>query len=390
MSTKYLAVSVPSSITPSGHKDDAIAALQKAVNPSNGDVLKFNLPEFKIGTLDALLQQSDELAKLEGLCNAVVGKVGDTLKNILDGDEEKIALHKNVNDKPLDQYLRTFSWNKVKYRADRPISELLDLLQKEVNSIDNDVRSKYNQYNSLRTNLQALQRKQTGNLSTKSLTSVVSPKVLVSDSEHLETHLIAVPNNSVKDFMRSYETLAPFVVPRSAIFVVSDDEFSLYAATTFKKHSAEFVHKAREKKWVPRDYKFKEGGREEEAQEIKKTEAEEKRVWGETLRLGRTGWSEGVMCLVHVLVLRVFVETVLRYGLPLDYVSVLVKTDTKREKKALQGLDSEFSYLAGNAFGRDKKGRPKKDEGMNSADAVAAGGEQGDYSAYVLYQIAVD
>lgn len=119
--------------------------------------------------------------------------------------------------------------------------------------------------------------------------------------------------------------MAPFVVPRSATFVASDDEFSLYAVTTFKKHSPEFIHKIREKKWVPRDYKFKEGGKEEEAQEVKKTEAEEKRVWGETLRLGRTGWSEGVMCLVHVLVLRVFVETVLRYGLPLDYVSVLVK-----------------------------------------------------------------
>lgn len=125
--------------------------------------------------------------------------------------------------------------------------------------------------------------------------------------------------------MRSYETLAPMVVPRSAQFVANDDEFTLYAATTFKKHSAEFVHKARERKWVPRDYKFKEGGKEEEERELKKVEAEEKRVWGETLRLGRTGWSEAVMCLVHVVVLRVFVETVLRYGLPLDFVGVLIK-----------------------------------------------------------------
>lgn len=31
---------------------------------------------------------------------------------------------------PLDQYLRTFSWNKVKYRADRPLAELIDLLQR--------------------------------------------------------------------------------------------------------------------------------------------------------------------------------------------------------------------------------------------------------------------
>ena len=30
----------------------------------------------------------------------------------------------------MDQYLRTFSWNKVKYRADKPLAELIDMLQK--------------------------------------------------------------------------------------------------------------------------------------------------------------------------------------------------------------------------------------------------------------------
>ncbi len=95
---KYLVVSVPSSITPSGHKDDALGSIQKAVNPSYGDVSSFNVPEFKIGTLDALIQQSEDLGKLEGLCNGVVSKVGDTLKNILDGDEDKIQMHKSVND----------------------------------------------------------------------------------------------------------------------------------------------------------------------------------------------------------------------------------------------------------------------------------------------------
>ena len=30
----------------------------------------------------------------------------------------------------MEQYLRTFNWNKVKYRADKPIAELMDLLQK--------------------------------------------------------------------------------------------------------------------------------------------------------------------------------------------------------------------------------------------------------------------
>lgn len=95
---KYLFVAFPSSITPSGHKDDAIGAIQRAVKPDHGLVSPFSVPDFKVGTLDALIQQSDELGKIEGLCKSVVSKVGDALKNVLEGDEEKIAMHKNVND----------------------------------------------------------------------------------------------------------------------------------------------------------------------------------------------------------------------------------------------------------------------------------------------------
>lgn len=95
---KYLFVSVPSSVASSGHKDDAIQAIQKAVNESNGTVTPFAIPEFKVGTLDTLIQQSEELGKLQGLCMGVVGKVGDTLGNILDGDEDKISQHKTVSD----------------------------------------------------------------------------------------------------------------------------------------------------------------------------------------------------------------------------------------------------------------------------------------------------
>jgi V-type H+-transporting ATPase subunit C len=115
------------------------------------------------------------------------------------------------------------------------------------------------------------------------------------------------------------------VVPRSAYFIDSDSEYNLYAVTVFKKHAQEFVHKARERKWIPRDFKAQKGGKEEELKELSKAEQEEKKVWGEILRLCRTGWSEAVMAVVHVVVLRIFVETVLRYGLPLDYVATLVK-----------------------------------------------------------------
>lgn len=106
--TKYLFVALPSSVTPSGHKDDAIGAIQRAVKSENGLASQFSIPDFKVGTLDALIQQSDDLGRIEGICKGVVSKVGDTLKNVLEGDEEKIVMHKNVNDSTATTKSRTF------------------------------------------------------------------------------------------------------------------------------------------------------------------------------------------------------------------------------------------------------------------------------------------
>ena len=54
-------------------------------------------------------------------------------------------------------------------------------------------------------------------------------------------------------------------------------------------------------------------------------------------------------------------------------------------------MDARFSYLGGNAFGRDKKGRVTKDDSAMSADMQAAGhtGDGGDYSPYVCYEFEV-
>ncbi|KAI0447048.1 vacuolar ATP synthase-like protein subunit C 1 [Xylaria telfairii] len=376
---KYALVSLPSTL-------DSL----KATVADNGAVAPFSIPNFKIGTLDALVQQADDLVKLDSACQALVAKVGDSLRTLYDGDEQKADQQKVVNDKPTDQYLRSFVWNKVRYRADLPVGELVSRLQKDLVTADNDVKGKLNQYNQVKTNFTALQRKQTGNLATKSLTPIVDPKFLVQDSEYLETHLIAVPTNLRKDFIKSYETLTERVVPRSAEEIAHDDEFILYAVTTFKKNGAEFQQKCREQKWTPRQYKHVEGGKEEEKRELERVAREEKKVRGEALRMVHTGWSESVMIWVHVMALRVFVESVLRYGLPLDFVSALVQTNSKLIKKVKTALDTAYSYLGGNAVGRDKRGKITKDDAALTSEMAAAGvgghGEGNEYTAYVYYE----
>jgi V-type H+-transporting ATPase subunit C len=88
-STKYLFVSFP-------RDEDTFDTLKAAVE--GGAVLPFQIPNFKIGTLDALVQQADDLSKLESACQGVVAKVSDSLRTLLDGNEDKIAQQKTVND----------------------------------------------------------------------------------------------------------------------------------------------------------------------------------------------------------------------------------------------------------------------------------------------------
>lgn len=45
----------------------------------------------------------------------------------------------------------------------------------------------------------------------------------------------------------------------------------------------------------------------------------------ELLRLSRTNFSESFQVLVHLKVIRLFVESVLRYGLPANYVGIVIK-----------------------------------------------------------------
>jgi V-type H+-transporting ATPase subunit C len=98
MPSKYLLVSLPVGVFDSSDRDDALSTLAATVSPDNGRTLPFNIPDFKIGTLDALVQQADDLTKLESACKSVVAKVADSLRSILDGDEDKINQQKMVND----------------------------------------------------------------------------------------------------------------------------------------------------------------------------------------------------------------------------------------------------------------------------------------------------
>jgi len=323
---------------------------------TTNSIVQLEIPAFKTGTLESLILLSEELPKQDIFFTQTIAKIVDTLRNLLNNDPSKLSQHILVDERTVDQYiLDGWHWNAGRYVLHKSLKEILDALNKETTSIDNAMKSKVNNYNLAKGSLLQMQRKKAGNLSVRWLGDVVKKEHFIGDSEYLETLLVAVPKSLTRDWNLKYERLTKNVVPRSSASITSDDEYTLFSVVVFRRDHEDFVLKCRDNKFIVRDFVYSDEGQVKQHQEMSVADTTEKELWTELLRLARTNFSEAFQLLVHLKVLRLFVESVLRYGLPANYVGVTIKPDPKSTKKTLALLQSQFSYL-GSRFGRVKGG----------------------------------
>ncbi|KAI8082637.1 uncharacterized protein B0P05DRAFT_636660 [Gilbertella persicaria] len=339
---KYTFVSVPAL----GDKQNTFLNI-KGKLAEYAQTYQYNIPEFKIGTLDALVVLSDDLVKHDTVFEQSVNKLADTLNNLLKGQQANLQDHLLVNDKPIDQYISTFTWNSMKYRIDKSLQETTQTLSQEVTAIDNVMKNKLNLYTQNKNALMTLQRKQTGNLSVRSLNGIVKKQHCVLNSEFLTTLIVAVPKSLYKQWNNRYETLTDMVVPRSSVKIDEDEEFGLFTVTVFQRVVDEFCHKAREEKFIPRDFTYDEDALQTQKRELEEAIATEREQQAELLRLAKTNFGETFAAWLHLKALRVFVESVLRYGLPPDFASVTILPKPKFEKKVDETLVAQYGRLGG-------------------------------------------
>ncbi|TFK23125.1 ATPase, V1 complex, subunit C [Coprinopsis marcescibilis] len=311
------------------------------------DLAQLPIPSFKTGTLDGLIGLSEDLPKFDTIFTATVAKAVDTLRNLLNNEPAKLAQHILIDERPVDSYLLSgWRWNEGRYPIQRSLRELVDSLNNEMTSIDNTLKSKVTNYNLVKGSLVQMQRRKTGNLSVRSLADLVSASDVVKESEYLETVFVAVPKPLVKEWNNSYERLTSMVVPRSAKELTADDEFALYSVVIFKRIHDDFIQKCRERKFIVRDFVFSEEELQKEREALETANTTERELWTELLRISRATFSEAFQILVHLKVLRLFVESVLRYGLPSHYIGMAIKPDPKTAKKVFGVLQTQFAYLS--------------------------------------------
>uniref|UniRef100_A0A8C6VWE6 V-type proton ATPase subunit C n=1 Tax=Nothobranchius furzeri TaxID=105023 RepID=A0A8C6VWE6_NOTFU len=230
------------------------------------------------------------------------------------------------------------------------------------------LRSRSAAYGGVKASLQSLDN-QNGNLQTRSLNGIVSKDDLVV-SEYLTTLLVVV--SSYLQWERSYESFSVFVVPRSSRKLTEDREGAIFAVTLFKRAVCDFKAKALQSKFVVREYSF--DVEEKKQLEIVKLSVQKKEQHGILVRWLKVNLTQLFMAWIHLKALRVFVESVLRYGLPVNYQAFLLETDRKRSKKLKEELNSLFVHLDPTASTKD-------------VSYDIPGLCQQDYSSYICFHI---
>lgn len=86
------------------------------------------------------------------------------------------------------------------------------------------------------------------------------------------------------------------------------------------------------RRFIVRDFKYDEDALQQQNRELEEAEATEREQQAELFRLARTNFGEVFSSWIHLKALRVFVESVLRYGLPPDFTAVTIAVSHKIAK----------------------------------------------------------
>ncbi|NXC83176.1 VATC1 ATPase, partial [Cercotrichas coryphoeus] len=341
--TEFWLISAPGEKTCQQTWEKLHAATTKHNNLSTNS--KFNIPDLKVGTLDVLVGLSDELAKLDAFVESVVKKVAQYMADVLEDSKDKVQENLLANGGLLEQ-----QWQ----AENRFCSSSLDtvpflLIFQGVNQIDNDLKARASAYNNLKGNLQNLERKNAGSLLTRSLADIVKKEDFVLDSEYLVTLLVIVPKLNYNDWVKQYETLAEMVVPRSSNVLFEDQDSYLCNVTLFRKAVDDFKHKAREYKFMVRDFQYNEEEMKADKEEMNRLSTDKKKQFGPLVRWLKVNFSEAFIAWIHVKALRVFVESVLRYGLPVNFQAMLLQPNKKTMKKLREVLYDLYKHLDSSA-----------------------------------------
>ena len=333
------------------------------------------------------------MVKTDQIVESIVRKIERTSVELF----ERKAPELTVGGVPAQRYIQQFAWDSAKYPNRRPLKELVSLIAGGAAGIEEELKQLTASFADKQQALIEANRRQGGNLMGADLNTVLNEdimrKVNAVDSEYLKTMFIAVPKAQKESFEKNIEKVGSDlvgyggpdwssdpsklgeptqfgshvdrhkvrgspVVPGSAQLVHSDEDACLFAVTILKEQyeagyyegdefqqgtkidfETEFKNACREKRYVVRDFKWDPQQASKSAMAREQLQVEVDGMKSALMRWCKTHYGDAFVAWMHIKVIRVFVESVLRYGLPVDFTAVLYKVHSGKDVNLTQALD---------------------------------------------------
>ena len=302
-----------------------------------------------------------------------------------------------VGGVPAHRYIQQFAWDSAKYPNRRPLKELVSLIAGGAAGIEEELKQLAASFAEKTAAFNDAQSKHGGNLMQADLNDVLNEDIMRTvksvDSEYLKTMWIAIPKGAKESFEKNIYSLGSDlvgyggpdwstdssklgkpvafgskvdrhkvkgspVVPGSLQLVHSDEESLLYAVTILKGQyeagyyegddfqqgtkidfESEFTQACRDKRYVVRNFKWDPSQASKSAMAREQLKVEVDGMKSALMRWCKTHYGDAFVAWMHIKVIRVFVESVLRYGLPVDFTAVLYKVHSGKDSDLTHALD---------------------------------------------------
>ncbi|CAE8612230.1 unnamed protein product [Polarella glacialis] len=245
-----------------------------------------------------------------------------------------------------------------------------------VNKLDEEARNKTAQYNEFKTQKGNMSKKDGANLAGKDLIDVLTPDVVKCTggpdddfimTEHVTTVPLIIPRGQEEDFLNFYESTDQYVVPESARkFEGMDDKDgnSLWRVVMFRSAVDAFKKACREKRFLVKDFEYSEEAYKKLQVNRASLDESVKRQHELVRGLYQAAWSDAMVAWMHIKAMRVFVESVLRFGMPPRFASFVLCPKANATAKARKALSDILGKQAG-TFSADNKTDSRGEEGKD-------------------------
>jgi V-type H+-transporting ATPase subunit C len=333
-----------------------------------------DIPPLHHGTLDSLIALSDELNKLGPAVENMMKKVERQYFDIQEAARKK-AQPLKVQEKSVEAYLHNWEWDYARYQHQgKKLANLVSQISSQSSTADEELKKLLASHAERTTALAAWQRKKVVNLGTSDfedfLTLEQGRALEVLDNDHLLTLMVSMPKHTEDDFLKNYCSkgdsagwsnmldIASYgdngnrdavkgspIVPGSAKLVVEIEGQCLYAVTILKGHSlsghldeatsvftpgatVDYIEPCkrafRDHRCTARHFTMDLSKDVSVDSQIDKCQAEWNASASTVARWSAAHFGDILSAYIHLKVISAYVESVLRYGVPVDICTFFV------------------------------------------------------------------